>query len=422
MQNSDFAQWIENVARGSKVTAEAALRRMGRVCILLNTSPGEIARMPRKEAGELLVTVVSRLEKEGNRGSSIAGYVKSLKSWWLFNDVEVTKPVRLSRDEGLYDNERVPSSAELQLILDHADLQKRAACAIMAFAGVRPQVLGNRDADDGLRVSDLPEMTIKDGDEVEFPKVPTLVVVRKTLSKTRHQYLTFLPEQGCNHVRQYLRWRMRAMKEKLSPSSPIITANPTNRPYLGRFIRTTNISDEVRTAIRKAGFKWRPYVLRRYFDTRMMGAEQDGVIIRDCRAFWMGHSGDVEHTYTLNKGQLPQDLMEGMREAFARASEKYLVTSRRETISQETVLATINHKFLELAGYTDEEISNMQDLSKLSVDEMKQLLRAKDRDRLGLNGNKQKVVPMSEVKRMVEDGWEFVSGLPGEECVVRLPS
>lgn len=32
--------------------------------------------------------MVSRLEKEGNRSSSIAGYVKTLKGWWLFNDLD----------------------------------------------------------------------------------------------------------------------------------------------------------------------------------------------------------------------------------------------------------------------------------------------------------------------------------------------
>ena len=52
-------------------------------------------------------------------------------------------------------------------------------------------------------------------------------------------------------------------------------------------IRITNISDFIRKAIRDAGFTWRPYVLRRYFDTRLMMAESDGLIIRDYRTFWM---------------------------------------------------------------------------------------------------------------------------------------
>lgn len=42
--------------------------------------------------------------------------------------------------------------------------------------------------------------------------------------------------------------------------------------------------------------------------------EMDGVIIRDFRAFWMGHRGDIDHTYTRNK-QLPKDVREKMRSA-----------------------------------------------------------------------------------------------------------
>ena len=69
-----------------------------------------------------------------------------------------------------------------------------------------------------------------DGQEpkVEFLKVPTIVVVRRTISKAGRQYLSFLPEQGCGYVRQYLEWRMRTLKEEITGDSPIITANPTN--------------------------------------------------------------------------------------------------------------------------------------------------------------------------------------------------
>ncbi len=420
MQDENFSSWVDNVARGSKVTAEAYLRRIGRVCSLLGTTQTDLAGMSKKEAGELLVRAVSRLEKEGNRGSSIAGYVKSLKSWWLFNDIEVTKPIRLSKNEGLYDNERIPSHQELHSILEHADLQKKVCCALMAFSGVRPQVLGNRDADDGLRISDLPELVIKDT-QVEFLKVPATVTVRKGISKGRHHYISFLPEQGCLYVKQYLEWRMHVRNEKLSPDSPIVTANPTNRAYVGRFIRVTNIGDAVRSAIRAAGFGWRPYVLRRYFDTRMMGAEQDGTIIKDYRVFWMGHIGDIEHVYTLNKGQIPSDMLEKMREGYAKAAENYLVTSLKESMGREMVLSTINGKLLEFSGYSSDEIVAMGDLSKLSSQEMQELVRRKATQALGLNSNSQKVVPMSQVKAHIQEGWEFVSSLPNEEAIIRLP-
>jgi len=42
---------------------------------------------------------------------------------------------------------------------------------------------------------------------------------------------------------------------------------------------------------------------------------------------------------------------------------------------------------------------------------------------LGLNGNHQKVVPMAEVEQWVEQrGWDFVTSLPGDKAIIRLPS
>jgi hypothetical protein len=64
---------------------------------------------------------------------------------------------------------------------------------------------------------------------------------------------------------------------------------------LKHFIRSTNVGDVIRDGIRKAGFPWRHYVLRSYFDTEMMLAESKGLVLRDYRQFWMGHKGDIEH-------------------------------------------------------------------------------------------------------------------------------
>ncbi|EMR73149.1 hypothetical protein MCGE09_00340 [Thaumarchaeota archaeon SCGC AB-539-E09] len=49
------------------------------------------------------------------------------------------------------------------------------------------------------------------------------------------------------------------------------------------FIRATNVWDVIRSAIRKAGFNWRPYVLRSYLDTQLMLAESRGLVLRDYR-------------------------------------------------------------------------------------------------------------------------------------------
>jgi len=69
-----------------------------------------------------------------------------------------------------------------------------------------------------------------------------------------------------------------------------------------RFISTRNVSRIIREAMRPR-FKWRPYVLRAYFDTQMLLAESHGKIAHPYRVFFMGHKGDIEARYTTNKGR-----------------------------------------------------------------------------------------------------------------------
>jgi len=81
-------------------------------------------------------------------------------------------------------------------------------------------------------------------------------------------------------------------------------------------------------------FKWRPYVLRRYFDTQLLIAESRGKIAHDFRVFFMGHKGSIEAVYTTNKGILPESLVTEMREAFRR-SEELLDTEIRKDEEEE---------------------------------------------------------------------------------------
>ena len=181
--------------------------------------------------------------------------------------------------------------------------------------------MGDYIGQDGLKIGDLPELKIE-GNSVTFSNIPTLVIVRKELSKAGHQYFSFLSEEGCEYLKDYLEERMRD-GEDLTSASPIITPKQRKKP----FIRTINIGDIMRGAIRLAGFRWRPYNLRCYFDTELMLAESKGLVLRDYRQFWMGHKGDIEHRYTVNKRKLPDSVITDMRQAYER-SQEFLQTSK----------------------------------------------------------------------------------------------
>jgi len=156
--------------------------------------------------------------------------------------------------------------------------------------------------------------------------------------------------------------------EELTPKSPIITPKARMKP----FVRATNIGDAIRQAIRKAGFNWRLYVLRAYFDTQLMLAESKGLVIRDYRQFWMGHKGDIKNRYTTNKCRLPEDVIEDMQEAY-RLSQEYLQTTRPET-GREKLVEEFRKQLLLVAGFSQDEISRIE-VTDLTDEEFQNLVR-----------------------------------------------
>jgi hypothetical protein len=285
-------------------------------------------------------------------------------------------------------------------------------CALMAHSGVRPEVLGNYLGKDGLRVGDLPDLRIK-GETVEFNQIPAQVVVRPELSKAGHKYFTFIGSEACSYVVDYLRQRME-MGEEIGPESDLIHAQANQDKVRGsdKHLTTVNVGDGVRKSIRAAGLPWRPYVLRAYFDTQLLLAENKGKVAHDYRVFWMGHKGSIESRYTTNKARLPRDFIEDMRATYKRCLP-FL-----ETISgqHDDVPKEVARAMLQLAGFGEEEIEKM-DLSDLAA------VRDQVRERLGASdAPRQEVVAIGEVPQRLAAGWQFIAALGTTQAIVTSPS
>jgi hypothetical protein len=131
------------------------------------------------------------------------------------------------------------------------------SASLVAFSGLRLESIGSYTGSDGLRLADLPKLRVE-GSKVIFEKIPTTIIVRASLSKARHQYLTFLTEEGCRYVKEHLDSRLRE-GEKLGPDDPVV--NPVKiRKH--KFLRTMKASFNIKQAIVEAGFNFRPYALR----------------------------------------------------------------------------------------------------------------------------------------------------------------
>jgi hypothetical protein len=299
----------------------------------------------------------------------------------------------------------------------------------MVFSGCRPEVQGNYLGLDGLKVRDFKELKI-DENGATFTKIPTLIVVREELSKTRHRYPTFLCEEGCEIIKAFLDKRTQR-GEKLTPDSGIIASTDRhlmfsknfgpNHRDASAFVRTTKLGNEIRLAMRASGLPWRPYVFRSYFDTQQMLAESKGMIIHAYVQLFMGHGGDIESVYTVRKGELPPELIEDMRAAHGRMSE--LLGTRKPTVSMSEIELVARKGTLALLGFSEQEIDELGDLSQYSLQDLKRIADEKKYRDLGLNGKStQKIIPWPDVRQAVTEGWKLVSRLEGtNEVIVRLP-
>ena len=330
--NSDenVQRWHANLARSSRITADCRVRRLNMFYKNTGITPVkmvEIGRENSMKAEDMILDYVTWMEAQNYAPGYIVDVVKSLKSWLSYNYIDVRRKIKIANYKipVTLQDEQVPTTAQLESIMNAADPRTRASMSLMAFSGVRPQVIGNHNGTDGLRVSDVEGLVIEDnGTAVSLERTPAMVTIRPQISKAGHRYFTFLTSQGCSYLLGYLRGRV-AAGEALGPDSALICRKRTasgHSTYEPVFVTTKAVTFPMRAAIRSV-IKARPYVLRAYFDTQLLLAESNGCMTHAYRQFFMGHTGDMEARYTTNKGKLTEQMIEDMRGAFAR-SEPFL--------------------------------------------------------------------------------------------------
>jgi hypothetical protein len=282
---------------------------------------------------------------------------------------------------------------------------------------LRPEVQGNYLGTDGLRVRDLVDIKIDlRARTVSWSRVPARVIVRQELSKAHHEFSTFLTAENAELVAEYLGARLRPSAdwkkgEKLGPETPVIS--PTSDGH--HFIRTTNIGDILRNAIRKAGLPDRPYVFRTTFQTRLASAEADGQLPHRFATFWMGHTGEMTSRYAEQRGDLAPETVEEMREAFHRCEPFFSSTTPSEAHGGRDIE---NLKLLlEILGVPEGKVSE-KELRDATPEELKALARK----HLGQGAVlRQRVVSNGDIPKLLGEGWTFVAALEGSQAVLRPP-
>jgi len=414
LQNEDIKRWYDNTARGAATTADVYARRLNAFCTQTGNNPIELAGKDESSLYQILLDYVTSEEKSGKAGSYIESSVKSVKSWLAFNNKKINGKIKIrgARKTPTLENERTPTQEELRRIFLVSTPRDRVACVLVAHSGLRLETLGNYKGTDGLRVKDFPEMVIENK-KVTFSVTPTKVVVREELSKARHKYFTFLSDEGCEYLQQYLEMRLND-GEVITHETDIITPKSAEK----KFVRTINIGDSIRSSFRTADFAGRPYVLRSFFDTQMLMAESKGKTTHAYRQFWMGHVGDIEAKYTTMKSKLPKHVVEDMRESYKR-SQVFIQTIHTQDEDKET--ADFRRHILKVSGVSKEELDQL-DVEGMDDNDVMEYLKKRLLKTIQENGNRQKVIHLDMVEDFIQNGWEYVANLPDDRAIMKLPN
>lgn len=411
----DVARWYKFRAARSPNSADVNLGSLLRTLDRFGgKEPKHLLKMKQAALDEYMQDLIDYyIENEIAVGSTVKKYVEAIKSYLSYHRKKVGRPLSIpgADDNPKAEAQEIPDQQKIAELLAECDLRTTVMVDLEAFAGVRPMVLAKFDGSDGLTLGDFPELEITER-TIKFTKVPTRIRVRKEISKTRKAYTTFLGPQGCDDFLAYLRKR-RADEEELTRRSAAVTHE--QKEPVGGFLRRGNLQDSIRARMRRVGMASSSYILRSYFDNRMVMAESHGVPALYSE-FWMGHKGGMQTRYALRKEVLPDDVIEDMRRCYAKALP-FLETRRGIDAGDPTLpMVTV---LLQAAGYSEAQLAKLN-LESKSKDELIALVSRPGGETVGKKSDerKQKVVGSAQLETALLDGWFYRASLPDGRAII----
>jgi len=400
LKDKDTKEWVDSLNSESTImnypkhVAEFLVYRKISIKQFISSFKKDVV----KETKQIQAFVNHLLKKL--EASTTANYVSALKNRLEYDQMEL-KHIRVPKRHlhPTVDDEVVPTKSQIITFLQNAKPSSQSIIALMAFLGIRFNVIGD------LRVSDFPEMQITENDVI-FEKMPTRVKIRRELSKNKKEYQTFLVEFGCGIIKNWLKVRMEK-GEKLNSNSLII---PTECETDSLRKRANTIARRLYTVFEKMNYNARPYSLKDYFATALLNSG----IQQGYQTFFMGHMGPVQNTYSLQR-KLPAEQIEKMRTLFKQQIEPHLIPQESDANR------IVNHHFKEFAKQLGLEVKEDSSTDE-TIAEIAEVYKAGQEDLLHRENNvqrKQKRIKEAELDNYLTDDWELHTTLPSGDLVIK---
>jgi site-specific recombinase XerC len=322
LEDPAMKRWIARLEKGSAKTA--AMWPSGLVAFfhLTGTTPSKVAKMTKTQLVDLAESYEKAERDRGTMASTIAARLGFLRNFVQYVGDE-RLPVGTFKVKGanLATEEPALTREQLRAIDENANVRERV---LLSLRGLRPGSIGNFDGTDGLRVGDVRGMRIE-GTTVSFDGPVSFAMVRPELSKAGNRYFFPFGEEAQGRIRAYLEQRIRKGETITKESALIVTDG-------GRFPRSSEVGDYIRTAMQRAKVEARPYALRTTWETRISEAENDSAVSHEYRLAWAGRRGaDTSAIYSVNRGLLDEKTFARMAESYRRCEPYLAMTEKVDT-------------------------------------------------------------------------------------------
>jgi integrase len=365
----------------------------------------------------LFLQYVEHRKEEGVSGSTITMAKDALKLLLEMNDVQVaninwTKMNRVIPPVMHYASDRPPSADEIRQLLIRVGLPMKVIVLLLISSGMRIGALRY------LRWQDL-EQIERDG--ATFAKL-------RVYAGEPEEYVTFITPEAYGALLEYRKMR-ESKGERITGSSPLIIqriseaslakgtevrpANPkTIRNVIGRVWAEIAADREKNTVGRSNRYDFKQvHGFRKFFKTTCERSVKSIYV-----EMFLGHTLGISSSYM-------KPSQEDMISEYVKAIPALTILSHSNEVTYSEIENKMKEQLLVFSDWIEEDIKGLGDLSKYSIQELKELDKKKEFAKLGLNGHStQKIVPWSELRQHITNGWELVQRLDDtNEAIVRLP-
>ena len=144
LADKDVKRWYDNLARGSRATADNYVRVLGRFLDANALTPDSFIKLHAKQRDDILADHVAAMLDAGRAGSYVEVTKKAVVSGLDWNGLKLTRKIRIqgSSTRPSLRDAHIPSQEELRQVFHVGDPRAKTAVALIAFSGVRPEVMG----------------------------------------------------------------------------------------------------------------------------------------------------------------------------------------------------------------------------------------------------------------------------------------